>query len=227
MMKLNNKGITTIEVIICFILVVTITTAMYGTIASYNQKRVVEQYKEEIYTYKNLVTKEIQDDFIKIGITHAEYKEKIEGPRITYTVDCVMKDGTTRRLRVIKEAAGSEHNPQGRADKDYYMISYGNPVSNDMIDYPIPDFGFTKQEKVKTDTGYYFKESEHGKVVKDLIINNVEIEIKSDNVLDIYIGFYHPELGRRYGIQVITPIDYVSTGRDSSSNLNLIPTATE
>ena len=38
-----------------------------------NQKRTIEQYKEEIYTYKNLLTKEIQNDFIKIGLTDANY----------------------------------------------------------------------------------------------------------------------------------------------------------
>ena len=57
-MKLNNRGITTIEVIICFVLVITIATAMYGTVASFNQKRIIEQYKEEIYTYKNVLTKQ-------------------------------------------------------------------------------------------------------------------------------------------------------------------------
>ena len=53
MKKLNNKGITTIEVIICFVLVVTITSAMFTTVSSFNQRRIIEQYKEEIYTYKN------------------------------------------------------------------------------------------------------------------------------------------------------------------------------
>ena len=53
MKRLNNKGITTIEVIICFILVVTISASMFTTISSFNQKRILEQYKEEIYTYKN------------------------------------------------------------------------------------------------------------------------------------------------------------------------------
>ena len=43
MKKLNNKGITTIEVIICFILVVTITTSMFATVSSFNQKRIIEQ----------------------------------------------------------------------------------------------------------------------------------------------------------------------------------------
>ena len=42
MKKLNNKGITTVEVIICFVLVIVITSSMYSIITSFNEKRIVE-----------------------------------------------------------------------------------------------------------------------------------------------------------------------------------------
>ena len=77
MRPLNNRGITTIEVLLCFILVVIITTSMYGTISSFNNKRLVEQYKEKIFSYKELLTKEIQDDFVQVGLTHAKYTKNV------------------------------------------------------------------------------------------------------------------------------------------------------
>ena len=44
------------------------------------------------------------------------------------------------------------------------------------------------------------------------IIINVSNELTSDDigshVLNIYIGFYHPELGNRYAINIVCPIDY-------------------
>ena len=221
MKKLNNKGITTIEVIICFILVVTITTSMFATVSSFNQKRIIEQYKEEIYTYKNLLTKEIQDDFIKIGVTTAEYKTNVSGSKTIHSVNCIMKDGSKRQLIIIQQFSKSEYHPSGSASvNDYYMIKYGatnnfvdisvNPLpeSGDIIEYPIPELGS-------------FKDDDTGKIVQDFSINNVSVTITPDNVLNIYIGFYHPELTTRYGIQVICPINYVSTGRDSGSRFNL------
>ena len=39
MKKLNNKGITTIEVIISFVLVVIISASLFTTISAYNAKR--------------------------------------------------------------------------------------------------------------------------------------------------------------------------------------------
>ena len=41
MRRLNNKGVTTIEILICFIIVVIITVSMYAVVSSYNQKRII------------------------------------------------------------------------------------------------------------------------------------------------------------------------------------------
>ena len=211
MKKLNNKGITTIELIICFILVITITTSMYATVASFNQKRILEQYKEEIYTYKNLLTKEIQNDFIKVGLTDVKYKTETAagGAKVTYTVDCGMKDGTKRKLIVIRQLGYSpEYHASGSTSlDDYYMIKYGDPDGEGIIDYPIPEFGSSKND--------------YGKTIQDLSINYVHFELSTENVFTMYIGFYHPELGTRYGIKIVIPVNYVASGKDAASKLNL------
>lgn len=202
MKKLNNRGITTIEVIICFVLVVVITVTMYTTISTFNQKRLIESYKARIYTYKNLLTKDIQDDFIKKGLTHASYSRKTSGSKVTYTVDCDLRDGTKRRLIIEQRLAQSTYHEGGDPyNNDEFMIKYGTPT--DPVEYPIPELGETKN-----DNGY---------TVKDLSINNISIKITENNVLTIYIGFYHPELGTRYGINIVCPIDFVSAGSDMTN----------
>ena len=52
MKKLNNKGITTIELIISFVLIIMVASSLFSTITAYNEKRLVEGYKAEILTYK-------------------------------------------------------------------------------------------------------------------------------------------------------------------------------
>ena len=37
---LNNKGITTVEVLICFVLVTIIASSLYSTVAMFNEKRI-------------------------------------------------------------------------------------------------------------------------------------------------------------------------------------------
>lgn len=205
MKKLNNKGITTIEVLICFILVVIITVSMYATVSNFNEKKIIEGYKEEIYDYKNILTKDIQDDFIKIGLTHAKYEKTINGDKVTHTVECSLRDGSERKL-VVEQilAASSYHIGGSTAADDYFMIRYGKP--DDLIEYDLPDLGEYKNE--------------YNHTVKDLSINNVLINITDDNVLSIYIGFYHPELTTKYAVNIVCPIDYVSNGYDSSSSWN-------
>lgn len=204
MKKLNNKGMTTIEVIVCFALVVIITLTMYTTISSFNQKRLIEGYKSRIYTYKNLLTKEIQDDFIKIGLVSATKKREVRNSLVIYTVNCKLKDGTNRELVIEQQLTYSKGVHEGGSTKvnDSFMIKYGTPT--DLIEYPIPDLG---EEEIKQTGNKVTK-------AKDLSLNNIEIDISDTNVLSIYIGFYHPELGTRYGIDIVAPINYINGGSD-------------
>ena len=221
MRKLNNKGITTIEVLICFVLVVIITVSMYATISNFNEKKVLEGYKEQILNYKNLLTKDIQDDLIKIGLTHVRYERKTEGVKSITTVYFDLKDGTQRELVVEQTQAVSEYHPGGvLSNDDYYMIKYGK--TGDLIERALPDVGYYGYD------GYLKKlcdfddpnKSSTCRKVYNFSINNVLIDIVDDNVFNLYIGFYHPDFATKYAINIVCPIDYDSSGYDSSSNWN-------
>lgn len=207
MKRLNNKGITTIEVIISFVIVVIITASLYTTVSNYNQKRLIENYKSKIYTYKNTLTKEIQDDFIKIGLTHATYKSEHNNATVYHTVECDLKDGTKRKLIVTQRFTDSTYHTGSVDVDDYFMIEYGNEEAGDLLEYPLPNLGQSLTKE--------------GKIAYDLSINNVLIDIEDDNILSIYIGFYHPELMTRYGINIICPIDFVSKGGESTKKFNV------
>ena len=68
MKKLSNKGMTSVEVLMAFIVVVMISVSMYSTVSAYQNKQQIESFKEKIMTYKNLLTKEVNDDLIKKGL---------------------------------------------------------------------------------------------------------------------------------------------------------------
>ena len=210
MIKLNNKGITTIEVLLCFVLIVIISVSMYNTISAYNERRILESDKQAIISYKNTLTKTIQDDFIKIGLTHATYERRAndEDKSVTHIVTCSLKDGSNRQL-IIEQRLGysSYHIGGAKNQDDRFMIKYGvysdDPSKTDIIEYPLPDLGETE---IPADSSKGIESH----VVKDLSINNVLISIKNDKILSIYIGFYHPELATKYGISIVSPIGFVS-----------------
>ena len=231
MPKLNNKGITTIEVIVCFVLIVLIASSMYSTISSFNKKRIAEDYRSQVLTYKHLLTKDIQDDFIKIGITHASYDKKVtnNGYTVKYTLNAELKDGTDRELIVERTVALSTYHLDGAPNQnDNFIIKYG--PKNKSLKYPLPELGETPGYKSQTTGGKVeIKKDARGNPIKysltdpnrimakDLSINNIYINIDDGNVLSFYIGLYHPELGTRYGINITAPINFVSSGSTPST----------
>ena len=212
---MNRKGITTIELLLCFIIVMIITVSMYATVAAYNNKRLIESYKEQITNYKNTITKDMQDDFIKIGVSNATYERTVTNsqyqsalPKVmaVYTVNLELRDGSKRKLVIEQTLTKSSYHPAGykasggaQEVDDYFMIKYGDPDS--MIEYKLPDLGS-------------YKSKETGKTAYDFSINNVLINIYDEKVLSIYIGFYHPEFGTRYFIDVTALVDFSFTGAE-------------
>ena len=67
MKKLNNHGLTAVEVIICFSITAVIVISLFKTINNYNEKQYIESNKNQIKTYENTVTKTIQDDILING----------------------------------------------------------------------------------------------------------------------------------------------------------------
>ena len=211
-MKLNTKGITTIEVIVCFVLVAVISLSMYSTISAFNTKRIEESYKSKILVYKSTLTKQIQDDFIKKGLVSAKIEETINNYKKTYTLKCTLKDGTERRLVIIQQ---SPRCPDGASINDYFMIKYGLPSK--MEEYEVPDIGTTKKSCIEKNGSWDLISDPSGSInTKNLRISNVILNISNENtasditshVLSIYIGFYHPTLGNKYAINIVSPINY-------------------
>ena len=212
---MNRKGITTIELLLCFVIVMIITVSMYATVSAYNDRRIIESYKEQITNYKNTLTKDIQDDFIKIGVssatyertvTNSQYKTSLPKVMAVYTVNLELRDGSKRKLIIEQTLTKSSYHPAGykasgggQEVDDYFMIKYGDPDA--MIEYKLPDLGSYTSE-------------ETGKTALDFSINNVLINIYDEKVLSIYIGFYHPEFGTRYCIDITALVDFSFTGAE-------------
>ena len=215
MKHLNCKGITTIEVLMCFVIVVIITVSMYSTISFYNEKRILEGYKQKVIEYKNIVTSDIQTDLIRIGLVDAKIDRTIDTAhsKTTYTVDMVLKDSSKRRLVVEQTLTYSDYHPRGSMDvDDAFSIKYGDPsdmagdaTHSQMVEYEFPKLG-SYRPKYKNAQNQMV---ETGHVAQDLSINNVSMDIIDDRTLSIYIGFYHPELGTRYAISIVSPIDFI------------------
>lgn len=199
--KLNNKGMTAVEILICFVIVVIISVSLYTTVSTYKNKQQIEAFKEKIMTYKNLLTKEINDDLIKDGLVAANITEFSEDPVAgdTYSVEMSLRNGEKKCLKITSikaydylwESSMESKFPASQDKDDYFMIAYGD--CGNETEYPIPDLGESKNP--------------NNKIIKDFRINNVSVST-DNSVLSIYVGFYHPDLGTRYALDIICPINF-------------------
>jgi hypothetical protein len=228
-MKLNQKGFTVVEVLLTFVLLSVVMVSLFSTISAFNEKRIQESYRARVYQYKNSVVNRIQADFIqkglsKVVITRTGSSNASTG--VTHTVECTLKDGTERILVVHQRFTKTSFRFDGNADRsDDFYIDYG--TRDEMIREEFPNLGEMKGE-FETSV-HAFVENEHSTrckrddgsaemgpcIQKDFQINNVAISVSNEgdlnvesHVLNIYIGFYSPDLGTKYAINIIAPIDY-------------------
>ena len=64
MKKLNNKGLSIVEFIVVFVMLMILTTGMMNIIIKLKDNNNEKELTRELLTYKNSITKLINDDLI-------------------------------------------------------------------------------------------------------------------------------------------------------------------
>lgn len=224
LLKLNNKGLTAVEILVCFALMVVLVVSMYSTVTTYKNKQNIESDRDKIVAYKNLITKEIQDDLVKKGLVDAKILEELNtSVDRYYKVELIFRDGTKKILEVKSDYARDfgacmEDDGACQNDKDdVLVIGYGSaPGADDYSEYPLPDLGYGYNGNTFSTnplcSGNYdeagnAKDELEGCKIYDFRINNVIVST-NDSIFSFYVGFYHPDLETRYGIDIVCPINY-------------------
>ena len=217
--KLNNKGMTAIEILVTFLIVAVIVVSLYDGIVALKDKETISSYKLSLVTYRDLLTKDIQDDLIKIGLAGAEISSMSDGTgyRVTFT----LRDGSKRVLEV-KQVFGCNAADTGEEDElcvkagiakdasDSFSISYGLP--GDVVEYPLPDLGNEAIPNLHSSGTH---------TISALRINEVDIST-ANRVFSLRVTLHHPDLGSRYSIDIVSPINY-RYGSSSGSSVEPDP----
>lgn len=211
---LNNKGMTVIEIIITFAILAVISINLFTIVNKFGNRRQIESDKNELYSFKNILTKNIQDDIVKIGVTnvsidgHDNYSVSFDATSKTfktskkaftgnYVIALTMRDGSVRQIKIICNRSHDEKNNfEGTKVDDYFAIEYGIVTGGDTnkyVRYKLPNLGVTTNK--------------YDEKVNNLRISSVNISNK-DNLFSLNVGFSHPDLGNEYGINIITPINF-------------------
>ena len=115
---LNKKGITSVELLVCFIIVSTIVVSMYNLILNYRNREQIEEVNNEVVSFANSLQEVIQSDFVMGHLVDVSNVTN-DGYSATFTFDTPNSYTTTIKI-----------------DPDRGVISYGR--SGEVIDYEIP-----------------------------------------------------------------------------------------
>ena len=115
MIKLNNKGVTIVEILVCFLLVSFITTSLYTTVSSFNNKRGIESVRADLLQYRNDIDKLIEDDLIHKGLIDAKITTPINTDAVTkYNIELFFRDGS-KKVLIISSQRACEYGSSGAA----------------------------------------------------------------------------------------------------------------
>lgn len=118
MRNLNNKGMTSLELLASFVIVVAIVAGLFDVILNYKNKEQIEALRNSVISYSNNLQKIVQDDFIK---GHLE-EVSIAG---------------TSKSATFKMSAAGGYQTTMELDTANGVISYGK--TNQVMRYVIPE----------------------------------------------------------------------------------------
>ena len=185
---INKKGLSSIEILLAFVLTSIIVVSMFNVVFSFRTKQQTEATKTEAVNYVNTLTQMIHRDFIQHGVKEVREFHLPRKPgeeRRDYVI--VLKTGVERVLSVSKT-----ENTKATPVDEKFVLHY------DGIDYPLPNIG-EKVSNRRIEYDLKFNEL-RGVITRDYVEN-------TDTMFTLFIGLSHPDLGSNdYAIRIVVPI---------------------
>ena len=202
MKKLNNKGMTIVEIVLTFSIIMVIVIGMLTIVVNYRNKVSVSLTRLKLETFKNNLTQDIYNDVLKYGVKEIE---DFSGTNDTNNLcnvaglnRCIVitfQDGSKKALGTSKIL-----NPD---DKDSIINKY---VYYDGIKYPLKDV-LPQTLPVSTgDKTIHWSNLESIKLNDDGIINSTFSVLEDGTKAYIYnidIGITHVDYEDDFGIHIV------------------------
>lgn len=106
MKKLNEKGLSIVELLVCFVIVAVVAITMLNTLMEYKTEEEIENVKNHVESYKNTVSRVIQSDitdYALIGYDNKTYTATNGKYTLTVTLkfEKPFKDGSNAKTLKI------------------------------------------------------------------------------------------------------------------------------
>ncbi len=195
-MKLNNKGLTVVELILSFTLLIVLVFGMFNVVVEIKDYSETKELEKDLVEFKNRIIYKIQNDLITGNIKDLE----IQNTGTTPILKITMTDGTTKTLEINLTKKEIKY------DDETYKIPHSNLVEfldsrviNLCPGYPIDekDPQPSNEEDCKKSAKWIGKVSSYQNVT---ITND-----KVNKVLTIDVPYYEIDGTKNHGFKIIHP----------------------
>lgn len=203
MRKLNNKGMTLIELLVCFIIVSAIVVSMFNVIMNYTTDEQTEVVRNDITNYKNVITRIIQKDIINNGLSSVSldsFGKNGNNDCYTFTLN-FNKAFIENPLSKSKKLTVCTNTTV--ADGNYIIyqeVNTGKTLQDSK--YPLLD---SLSSSSNSSTPLYFSSVDTNLIKKS---DSTDMNSEGLAVFMLDIGINHSEIGSDYHIKIIAPLNY-------------------
>lgn len=203
MKKINNKGLTIIELLVCFVIVAVISITLLNIIMDYRSYQETENIKNIIRSYKNTMTKTIQSDIIAHGLKSVSIdNSKMNVGELTINLEFMDPiDTQTENTKQLKIVAKGTENYIQYPDT---VKTIDNTYKNQIVKYDLPST--TKIYAKKNINDNTNSSNYEEKTTKNDIYFILEEPTINNGVFYLNIPIEHSEINSTYAITIVAPI---------------------
>lgn len=196
-MKLNNKGVSIIEIVLTFALIMVMTMGMLSIVFNYREKASISMEKLDLDTFKNTLTKEIQDDILTLGVKEINTSgECLTNAELNSCINIVFLDGTSKAFGTSKVNNNDVDSIENK------FLYYGSWSNGDGLKYRIVD-----KLPSKIPIGEKAVDFQTIKIQDQNILSTDSMVLENGTVvtfysIDVYIS--HIDFDEDFGIHITT-----------------------
>lgn len=191
MKKLNNKGLSIIELLICFVIVSVIAISLLNIIMNYKSMQETEHIKNLVKTYNDQITKLLQNDIIKYTLKDVSIDRSVADTlKLTLHFKHSLDGNYTEKELVIVAKDNENYIEYPDIVKDssdnyiYQVVRYDLPSTSKISKY--------NSNKSVNDIHFAYLPGEDEFIVNGVFTLKIPIE--------------HSELSSTYEIKIISPV---------------------
>ena len=197
MFKLNNKGMSIVEIVVTFSIIMIISVGLLSIVVNYRNKISVSLERLKLDTFKNNVTQDIYNDILNLGVTEINTAGECSTlTDLNRCVNIVFQDGSERVFGTSKVEANNKNSIEEK-------FVYYDGIKYKLKDY-LPD---------NKPSGRVWKDLEAISINDDAILSSSSTVLEDGTKINIYridTGIEHIDFTDDFGIHIVATTDDIT-----------------